>query len=71
MLMVLISSCIVWFGIRVKEQTAELVDINWLDLLVVVVINSSFGSELSLQTSQCDIADYRTEYLPVCWESYM
>jgi len=32
-------------GIRVKEQTAELVDINCLDLPVVVIINSSFGSE--------------------------
>lgn len=48
MFVVLISRCIVWIGIRVKEQTAELVDINWLDLLVVVVINSSFGSVLCL-----------------------
>lgn len=46
--MVLIKGCIILIGIRVKEQTAELVDINYLDLPVEMIINSSFVSEFCI-----------------------
>lgn len=64
--MVLIKSCVILIGIRVKEQTAELVDINCLDLPVGQSLIVLFGSEF------CVCADlsvwhrrYRTEYLPI------
>lgn len=64
--MILIKSCKILIGIRVKEQTAELVDINCLDLPVVVIIDSfSAQSSASVQACQCGIAGTRTEYLPI------
>lgn len=64
--MVLIKSCKILIGIRVKEQAAELVDINCLDLPVVVIIDSfSAQSSASVQTCQCGIAGTRTEYLAI------
>lgn len=46
--MVLIKSCIIVIGIRVKEQTAGLVDINCLGLPIAAIINSSFSSEFCI-----------------------
>lgn len=46
MFMAFIKNCVILIGIRVKEQTAELMDINSLDLPVVVIINCSFSSRV-------------------------
>lgn len=46
MFMALTKSCVILIGIRVKEQTGELMDINCLDLPVVVIINCSFSSRV-------------------------
>lgn len=60
--MALKESCVILIGIWVKEQTGELVDINCLDLPIMAVISSSFGSEFCVCADS--ITDTRTEYLP-------